>query len=64
MASRSHSRWRVILEARDSLLRILVPAVSLRHFLVHGRTIAHRLAINRPQRPMQLTQTTRILGLG
>lgn len=50
----------MVLEARDALLRILVPALSLEHFIAHGRTIAQRLAVHRPQRPMQVGQLLKI----
>ncbi len=55
------SRWRLVLEARDTLLAVIVPALKLRRFLVRGRALARALQVNRPQRPMQLSRVAKIL---
>jgi len=55
------SRWRLVIEARDALLRVIVPALSLRHFLRRGRSVARTLRVIRPRRPMQLLSAAKIL---
>ena len=55
------SRWRLVLEARDTLLSVIVPAMKLRHFLRRGRAIARALRVIRPARPMQLSGAAKIL---
>jgi hypothetical protein len=55
------SRWRIVLEARDTLLAVIVPALPLRHFLKRGPAIARRLLVRRPNRPMQLSKLRGIL---
>ena len=55
------SRWRVTLEARDTLLRALVPALSVPDFLQRGRHLAQALQVRRPRRPMQLVEAGKIL---
>ena len=50
-----------MLEARDTLLRVIVPALPLRRFLQRGRAIARAFCITRKNRPMQLTRVREIL---
>lgn len=47
------SRWRLFIEARDSLVGILAPRLSLRHLLANGPKIARRARVKRPRRPLQ-----------
>jgi hypothetical protein len=56
------SRWRLVLEARDTLLNVLVPALRMRRFLRRGAAIARALRVIRPRRPMQLSQIARIIA--
>ena len=58
----SLSRWRVTLEARDTLLRALAPALSVPAFLQRGRHLARALQVWRPRRPMQLVEAGKILS--
>ncbi len=51
----------MVLEARDALLAVIAPALSLRRFLRRGRAIAHALRIFRPNRSMQLSRLHKIL---
>jgi hypothetical protein len=51
----------MVLEARDSLLAVIAPALPLRRFLRRGRAIARALRVIRPKRPMQLAAARRIL---
>ena len=51
-----------MIEARDALLRVIAPALSLRTFLRRGRAIAQGLQVIRPRRPMQLLKVAKILG--
>jgi len=53
-----------VLEARDALLRVLVPALSLQQFLRRGRNVARALRVLRPHRPMQLLSAGKIMGRG
>jgi hypothetical protein len=62
MACQSLSRWRATLEARDTLLQVLAPALSLPTFLERGPQIARALQVLRPRRPMQLIQVGEILN--
>jgi hypothetical protein len=55
------SRWRLVLEARDALLAVIVPALRLRHFIRCGRAIARALRVIRPCRPMQMVKMRQIL---
>lgn len=50
---RHPSRWQLFIEARDSLVGILAPRLSLKHLLANGPRIARRARINRPKRPLQ-----------
>ncbi len=54
------SRWRVVLEVRDSLQQVLAPPLSLRHLLRRGRAIALALRTGRRSRPLQLTTLRRL----
>jgi hypothetical protein len=56
------SRWRLVLEARDTLLAVIVPVLPLRQFLRRGRALAHALRVIRPARPLQLSRAARILA--
>lgn len=47
------SRWRLFIEARDSLRGILAPRLSLSHLLANGPGIAARARVKRPKRPLQ-----------
>lgn len=51
-----------MLEARDTLLAVIAPAISLQKFLSRGRTLARALRVIRPRRPMQLTKAARLLA--
>jgi hypothetical protein len=53
----------VVLEARDTLLRVIVPALKLRTFLHRGPKLASRLAVNRPKRPLQMNKMAEILKI-
>lgn len=55
------SRWRLVLEARDTLQAVMAPALSLGTFLQRGRAIARALRVIRPKRPMQLVRMESIL---
>ncbi len=55
------SRWRLVLEARDTLKAALVPALSIGHWLRRGRAIAKALRVLRSGRPMQLSQAATIV---
>ena len=57
------SRWRLVLEARDTLRAALVPALSIGHWLRRGRAIARALRFcdlagpcNFPEPPILLWQ--------
>ena len=56
MTCETISRWRIVLEARDALMAVIAPALSLRKFLRHGRAIAQALRVIRPHRPMQMSR--------
>jgi hypothetical protein len=45
-----------VLEARDALVAVIAPALSLRKFLRRGRAISQALRVIRPKRPMQMSQ--------
>jgi len=49
------------LEARDTLLSVIAPALPLKKFLRRGHAIAQSLRVNRPNRPMQLSRLGNIL---
>ena len=49
------------MEARDTLLAVIAPALTLRRFLRRGPAIARALRVLRPNRPMQLLQARSIL---
>lgn len=61
MSCQTVSRWRLMLEARDTLLAVIVPAMKLSRFLRRGRALARALRVIRPARPMQLSRAARIL---
>ena len=46
----------MVLEARDTLLAVLVPALKVTTFLRRGKAIARKFRVNRPGRPMQLSR--------
>jgi hypothetical protein len=46
----------VVLEARDTLLAVVVPALKVETFLRRGKAIARKFRVNRPARPMQMSQ--------
>lgn len=50
-----------MIEARDALLAVIAPALSLPVFLRRGRQIARALRVLRPSRPMQLSKAAKIL---
>jgi hypothetical protein len=50
-----------MIEARDALLPVVAPALSVQTILRRGRHIARALQVLRPNRPMQLSQTAKIL---
>jgi hypothetical protein len=50
-----------VLEARDALLAVIAPALSLHRFLRRGRQIAKAFCVARLHRPMQLTKAAKIL---
>jgi hypothetical protein len=50
----------LVIEARDALLSVIAPALSLRKFLRRGRAIARALRVIRPRRPMQLSEAAKI----
>jgi len=50
-----------MLEARDALLRVIVPTLSLKQFISSGKVLARALAVNRPTRPMQLFHLAHLL---
>lgn len=52
----------MVLEARDALLAVIAPALSLRIFLRRGRAIARALRVIRPKRPMQMLRLTKLLA--
>jgi hypothetical protein len=52
----------LVLEARDALLGVIVPSLSLGTFLHRGRAIARALQVRRPKRPMQLCKAAKILA--
>jgi Transposase DDE domain len=54
------SRWRVVMEVRDSLRQVLAPPLSLAHLLKRGHAIALSLRSSRPKRPMQLANIRNI----
>lgn len=54
------SRWRVVVEVRDSLQQVLAPPLPLPHLLRRGRAIALSLRVRRPKRPLQLTKLRQI----
>jgi hypothetical protein len=56
------SRWRIVLEVRDCLQRVLAPPLSLAHLLQRGRAIALSSRTSRPKRPLQLTQIRQIFA--
>jgi hypothetical protein len=56
------SRWRVVLEVRDCLVRTLAPPLNLQHLLRRGRVIALASRIRRPKRPLQMTQIRQIFA--
>jgi hypothetical protein len=58
----SVSRWRVFLEARDTLRQVLAQPIPLSQLIRHGRQIALALRVKRRNRPMQLTQLRRIFA--
>ena len=45
-----------MLEARDALVAVIAPALTLRKFLRRGRAIARALRVTRPNRPMQMSR--------
>jgi len=51
-----------VLEARDALVAVIAPALTLRKFLRRGRAFARALRVLRPNRPMQLAQAGEILN--
>ena len=50
-----------MLEARDALVAVIAPALTLRRFLRRGRVFARALRVLRPNRPMQMSQIGEIL---
>ena len=58
------SRWRLFLEARDTLRQALAPALPLGHLFAHGARIAKRLGVHRPKRPPQIIGLTKLIKLG
>ena len=62
MSCETISRWRIVLEARDALVAVIAPALTLRKFLRRGRALARALRVLRPSRPMQLSQVGEILN--
>lgn len=58
----SPSRWRLYLEARDTLVQTLAPALKLSHLLKNGQRIAKRTRVKRPDRPLHTLQCIRILS--
>ena len=51
-----------MLEARDALVAVIAPALTLRKFLRRGRALARALRVLRPSRPIQLSQVGEILN--
>jgi len=51
-----------VLEARDALVAVIAPALSLRKFLRRGRAIARALRVIRPNRLMQMSRMATILA--
>jgi hypothetical protein len=56
------SRWRIVLEVRDCLQRVLAPPLSLPHLLHRGCAIASASRTGRPKRPLQMTQIRKIFA--
>lgn len=56
------SHWRVVLEVRDCLQRVLAPPLSLPHLLQRGRVIALSSRTRRPNRPLQMTQIRQLFA--
>jgi hypothetical protein len=56
------SRWRIVLEVRDCLQRVLSPPLSLPHLLQRGRAIALTSRTRRPKRPLQMTQIRKVFA--
>jgi hypothetical protein len=56
------SRWRIVLEVRVCLARVLAPPLSLPHLLERGRAIASASRTGRPKRPLQRTQIRKIFA--
>lgn len=56
------SRWRIVLEVRDCLARVLAPPLSLPHLLERGRAIASASRAGRPKRPLQMTQIRKLFA--
>lgn len=56
------SRWRIVLEVRDCLQRVLAPPLSLPHLLHRGCEIASASRSGRPKRPLQMTQIRKIFA--
>jgi hypothetical protein len=54
------SRWRLFIEARDSLRGVLAPRLRLEHLLRNGPRIARRARVKRPQRPLQTVALHRL----
>ena len=49
------------MEARDTLMAVIVPVLNLRHFLRRGSVIARALRMSRSSRPGQLSKAAQIL---
>jgi len=56
------SRWRIVLEVRDCLQRVLAPPLSLGHLLQRGHAISLSSRTGSPKRPLQMTQIGRIFA--
>jgi hypothetical protein len=49
-----------VLEARDTLLAVIAPALRLQKFIQRGPAIARSLRVSRPNRPMQMSRLENI----
>jgi hypothetical protein len=56
------SHWRVVLEVRDCLRRVLAPPLSLLHLLKRGHAIALSSRTGSRRRPLQMTQICKLFA--
>jgi hypothetical protein len=54
------SRWLLFVEVRDSLRGVLAPRLKLQHLIDHGKRIARRARVKRPNRPLQSVKLQKI----